>query len=355
MKKTIVLAILLIIVTLIGSVAPSCARPAPAPAPAPAPVPAPTPVRTFRINLDAPTKDHPAYVLAAEFSERLANLSGGKLRADVFLGAQLGTPELAVELLSKGIIDFTCQYVSTSLDPRLDIFNVPGIGWTWEDAMKIYESPDYKALFTSIAAAQGWRVLALSPCCFNKGVSKKKFTPVPDQVKPLGLKCRSMMMKSDELTVNALGFKATPMPFAEVATSLMTGIIDAALGPASFDAPTFSGVTDYFYDYFYRVEISPFMISEKVWATLSANEQKMIEEAATAAAPGGWKLAADTENKFTAKLVSDYKYKEVIKLTEEQLIANTKAIREQVWPELDKLIGKDIMDKARALAKPLPK
>ena len=161
-------------------------------------------------------------------------------------------------------------------------------------------------------------------------------------------------MKSDELTVNALGFTATPMPFSEVSTSIMTGTIDAALGPAAFDMVTFAGSIKYMYDYFYRVEMSPFMISEKVWQKLNAEEQNWIQQAASKAAPEGWNLARDTENYHTARVVSEYKFEECVKLTEEQNIANIKAIREQVWPELDTLIGKDIMDRARQLATPLP-
>ena len=256
------------------------------------------------------------------------------------------------EQVSMGLIEFYTSTAATGLNPRLDVFNIPAIGLGWDDAVVRYRDQDLLAVFDTVAADVGWKLLGVYPLCNNLAVGNDRFTPVPDEVRPLGLKMRSMMMKSDELTVNAIGFLATPLPWGEIGSAMMTGVIDGACGPGALDLPVFEGVVDYVYNYFYRLEVSVFIMSLDVWNTLSKEDQAMVQEAADIAVGMGWDLTSAVDASYKGR-VSDYGM-EFIELTPEQHIANIRAVREQVWPELEETIGKDIIDRFREFATPIP-
>ena len=160
------------------------------------------------------------------------------------------------------------------------------------------------------------------------------------------------MMKSDELTVNAIGFLAVPLPWGEVSSAIMTGVIDGACGPGALDLEYFEGVVKYAYDYFYRLEVSVFIMSLKTWNALSEEDQAIVRAAADVAINIGWDLTrvVDTYHKTRT---ADFGI-EFIKLTPEQQMLNIKVVRAQVWPELEKTIGKELMDGVSKFATPIP-
>jgi len=252
-----------------------------------------------------------------------------------------------------GLIEWYLGPAATVLSPRLDIFNVPAIGLNWEDSSARISDPRFVELLQDVGEEVGWKVFGVYPIGVNEVFANVKFEPVPDKVKPLGLKMRSMMMKSDELTVNALGFIATPLPFSEIPSAIMTGVIDGACGPAYCDLGPMQGTTKYIYDYFYRNEVQPLIMSLKVWNTLSDEDKAICEQAAKSALQVGWDLSKQINDEYRDKAVSEYGFEEVIYLTPEQHAANIKAIREQVWPALAPIIGKDLMDQFTVLATPV--
>lgn len=158
-------------------------------------------------------------------------------------------------------------------------------------------------------------------------------------------------MKSDELLVEAIGFIATPMPFGEVSSAMMTGIVDGACGPGPCDLPMFEGVAKYAYGYFYRLEALALIMSLDVWNTLSKEDQEIVQKSADFSLSTGWDLAKAT-SEYCETRADEYGI-EFIELTPEQQMINIKVVRENVWPELEKTIGKDIMDKVKKFATPL--
>jgi TRAP-type C4-dicarboxylate transport system substrate-binding protein len=274
------------------------------------------------------------------------------MRVVHYPGEILGGYEWMQEQVSMGLIEFYTSTAATGLNPRLDVLNVPGIGLRWDDAVVRYRDPALLSVFETVAEEVGWKLFGVYPLCNNLAVCNERFTPVPDEVRPLGLKMRSMMMKSDELTVDAIGFLATPLPWGEIGSAMMTGVIDGACGPGALDLPVFEGVAKYAYDYFYRLEVSVFIMSLKTWNTLSDEDKAIVKEAADKAIALGWDLTSAVDAHYKAS-TGDYGI-ELISLTPEQQIENITAVREQVWPALEETIGKDLVDGVRKFATPLP-
>ena len=68
----------------------------------------------------------------------------------------------------------------------------------------------------------------------------------------------------------------------------------------------------------------------------------------------GWDMAEGIEMAHRAKMVPEYKFEEIIELTDEETYINIRTVREVAWPELEGLLGKDLMDMVKKFAVPLP-
>lgn len=349
-----VLGVIVLVTVIAIAFLPGCAEEAPTTVsetsqPAPAP-------KTYhwRFGTNTPDLSDPINAVAMGFVDSVGQLSNGRVDIELYPGGILGDSDWMQEAVAKDVLEFYMGYVATTLSERLDIFNVPGIGWTWEDITAVYASPEMLDVFQRVGEEVGWKVLGVTPVCFNAVFSKVPLTPIPEEVKKKSLKTRTMMMKSDEITLSALGFIATPMPFHEAVTALETGTIDAISGPSWFNAPNFEGMNLYGYDYHYRIEVQPLITSLKLWNNLSKNDQEMLQKAATSSLVQSSERAKATHDEFKGRAVSEFKFKEVIDLTVEQHIINTKAIREIVWPQLEQQLGKELLDMVRNTAVPLP-
>ena len=81
--------------------------------------------------------------------------------------------------------------------------------------------------------------------------------------------------------LEAMGAKATPMPFGEVYTALKTGLVDAAENNyPSYESSRHFEVAKYFNKTEHSMAPEILLFSKRVWDKLSADEQKAIRAAA---------------------------------------------------------------------------
>jgi len=95
-------------------------------------------------------------------------------------------------------------------------------------------------------------------------------------------------------------------------------------------------------------------MSLEVWNSLSDEDKAICEQAAQSALQVGWDLSKQINDGYRDKAISEFGFEEVIFLTPEQHAANIKSVRDNVWPELETIIGADLMSQFTALATPIP-
>jgi C4-dicarboxylate-binding protein DctP len=150
-------------------------------------------------------------------------------------------------------------------------------------------------------------------------------------------------------TFKAIGTNVVPMNWSEVPTALQTGVIDAAepTGTNWKSAGLWQLVdhivlNEYTYD-FYIVGAN-----KQWWEGMPADVKKGVQESLKAATKWNW----DNEAKANAdayKWIAE-KGTKVHKLTKEQNAAWQKAMA-PVWAELgEKVVGKDVMAKLKAIS-----
>ena len=163
-------------------------------------------------------------------------------------------------------------------------FSVLDLPYLWKDYDHVHRSLDGRAgdMLAGYAEPLGFKVLAwLDSWGYRHIVLGEKIAAVDDLA---GLKIRTIQSNTYIESINAMGMNATPMAFGEVYSAMQTGILDG------FEHNATVIRANKFYEVSEQIVLSKhlfgtvvFIYSFKDWKTFSADEQLLIQEAATMA------------------------------------------------------------------------
>jgi len=349
--KKLVLVLLVLLVSLSAFLV-ACAKPAPAPAPKPAPAPAAKQSYKWKFSVHRSPTD--VMTLGAkEFAKKIGDRSGGRMVIDVFDSNALGDWIPVFEEVMKGTVQFQNTSYSTVHDPRLDIVWIPYLVKNWAEVKKAYVPGGW--VFDTSAEMNrtlGVEVIAALPEGFI-GMGAKKMPPSPgDPEVKKNMKIRVWGAIPPEKLMARLGFLPTIMPWAEVFTALQTGVVEAVYGGsvnATYD--TVRDVIKYWLPYNGHFENMITVMNLKLLNSLSAEDKKIVLDAANEWFQAQTGKAEDVEKQFTQKM-KDYKI-EVYQFSDAEYKAMAAAAAKDVWPAMQPLIGKTLLDQATAYFKTL--
>ena len=353
MLKKIV-PILLVLLLALSAVLVACAKPAPAPAPKPAPAPAPAAKQSYKWKFSVHRTPEDVMTLSAkEFAKKVGDRSGGRMVIDVFDSNALGDWIPVFEEVMKGTIEFQNTSYSTVHDPRLDIVWIPYLVKSWAEVKKAYTPGGW--VFDTAAKMNrelGVEVIAALPEGFI-GMGAKKMPPSPgDPNVAKNMKIRVWGAIPPEKLMTRLGYLPTVMPWAEVFTALQTGVVEAVYGGsvnATYD--TVRDVIKFWLPYRGNFENMINIMNLKLLNSLSAEDKKIVLDASKEASDAQTAKAEDVEKQFTQKM-KDYGI-QVYEFSDAEYKAMAEATAKDVWPKMQPLIGKALLDEALAYFKTL--
>lgn len=339
------LALLLILGLLISS----CAKPAPAPAPAPAPSPAPAEKPTYHWKYSAHlSPEHYTVIGAKKFAERVKELSGGRITIDVYDSGALGDWIPVFEEVMKGTIQLQVTSYNTVHDPRLNIVWIPYAVTNWDEVRRSY-SPGGWIFDTAEKMNRdlGVTTIASLPDGFI-GMGAKRLPPSPeDPDVPKDMKIRVWGAIPPEKLMERFGYLPTVMPWSEVFSALQTGVVEAVYGGSVISTyDTVRDVIKYWIPYRGNYEGLIVIMNLELFNSLSDEDRQIILQAAKEQQDARMAEAEQTEIEYTQKM-RDYGI-EVVEFTPEQYAHFREVAAKDVWPELEPIIGKKLLDDAIA-------
>ena len=84
----------------------------------------------------------------------------------------------------------------------------------------------------------------------------------------------------------------------------------------------------------------------KLWSSLSAEDQQIVQEAVTKQTLKSMDLGEEEEEGYLTQF--EEMGVEVIRPTDEEIAVMASASRKQVWPKLEELLTKEVVDKMLA-------
>jgi TRAP-type transport system periplasmic protein len=231
------------------------------------------------------TADHPQGQAVAKFGELVSQKSDGKIKVKLFAGGLLGNDVSMVSSLQGGTQEMTIPDTSTLVGiaglKEFGLINLPFVLNSSQEADALLDGPWGQKLMAKLPE-KGLVGLGFWENGFRQ-ISNNRH-PINKAEDISGLKLRVIQNPLFIDTFKALGANALPMPFPEVYTALETGTVDGQENPlATLIASKFYEVQKHTVISNHIYSVWAFLISKKFWDKLSADEQKLLTEAANEA------------------------------------------------------------------------
>jgi len=233
----------------------------------------------FKVGIGL-SEDHPQALAVKHFAEQLAAKSGGKMTAKLFASGSLGNDVSMTSALRGGTLEMTIPDSSTlmSLIKPFGVLNLPLTFNNEQEADAVLDGPF------------GQKLQAMLPDkgLIGLGFWENGFRHVTNSRRPIhkaddlaGLKLRVIQSPLFLDTFNALGTNATPMPFTELYTAMEQSAVDGQENPpATILASKFYEVQKHLVLSRHMYSAWVLLMSKKTWDGLSAQEQKIVQDAA---------------------------------------------------------------------------
>jgi tripartite ATP-independent transporter DctP family solute receptor len=221
------------------------------------------------------------------FKKLVEERSNGRIKADVFPAAQLGSEVAMVEGVRLGSIDVICANApnAAAFIPELGLFSVAYLFKDIPHFERVVNDPQFAKRIDEIVASKnlGIKRIGFYAAGVRNIYSRKGSVASPDDLK--GVKIRVQNNPIEVKVWQTFGAIPTPMNFGEVYQALQSGVLDAAEnGLAVIESNKHNEAAKYISQTEHQRNLSAMYINEKKLASLPPDLQKVVLEAAAEAA-----------------------------------------------------------------------
>lgn len=271
------------------------------------------------------------------------------LTVKYYPAGQLGSGEELLEDTIRGNIDIVHAFVYAHKDPVLEINSLPFLVGNWDEMMRVYgdKGSAYSQIMDEVLERLGLKFLGN----VVEGPIGVVTTKKPDNYATIGPKNLNIRVWSSQVgkaATEAIGFQTTTMNWAEVFAAVQAGTVDGAIcctPQVTYTQFAQSDVGKYFVPYNAFVEASTYYASKKTWAKMNEAQRAAVQSAVDKAADSFNKWARENDESYIAKLKEAGW--EVLELSDAERGKLADHIKTVVWPEVEKTVGKEIIDRLR--------
>ena len=287
---------------------------------------------------------------AKRFAADVAEATEGKVKIKIYPASSLGDYTVVQERVGLGAIDMAVQPPASSADKRFQVVYMPYLVKTWDDAQKVFaKGSPMRQTVADLYGAQGIKVLGAWPVYFGGISLNKEIDNAADPTVMKGAKLRVPPIKTFQLTADNIGFIGSPLPFSEAFTAVQTGVVDGVMGSgAEGYYASFRDVTKSYLPINTHFEMWYLIISDEVFSELDETHQEKLMAAAEKFENSRWETARADQSKNEQLLAKAGAT--IVPVSNEQIEATAKIVREKVWPEVINDIGAEwaqgVLDKS---------
>ncbi len=227
--------------------------------------------------------------MAAVFKNEVESNSNGKIKVEIYPNGVLGKEAETLQQVKAGVVQ---SFISSSggmaqFYPLIDVTNMPFAFSSYNVGYKVYDGDFGKALAADIEKKAGFHVLGFGESGGFFAITNSKH-PIKSPADMKGIKLRTMALPLHQAIVKALGASPTTIAWAEVYTSLQTGVVDGQMNPISIivmakfqEVQKYITLTNHLYAPYVWV------INPKFYNGLSSELKAVVDDAARTAIVAG--------------------------------------------------------------------
>jgi tripartite ATP-independent transporter DctP family solute receptor len=239
-----------------------------------------------------------------KFKEEVEAKSNGKIKITIFPNSTLGGDRDMAEGLQIGTVDFALiAGVLGNFEPSIQLLELPYLFNSEEQFKKVVHGEVGNEISSRVLKSSNIRILNFWDRGPRVVTSNKPINTLAD-IK--GLKIRLPEIKAMVETWKAMGASPTTMAWNEVYTGLQQNVIEAQENPVPFiyggkihEVQKYMAMTNHKYEY---VTLS---MSEKTYAKLTPEQQKIINDAALVATDYENQLVKDKTGEILETMVKE--------------------------------------------------
>ncbi|WP_339226723.1 TRAP transporter substrate-binding protein [Oceanobacillus sp. FSL K6-2867] len=255
-------------------------------------------VTTIRFGHDA-AETNERHIAVQHFKELVEEKSNGEMEVIIFPSDQLGSESEKVESVTLNDLQMVTASAFSQYDQRIGVFELPYLFESYEKAWEVLDGEIGKELAEPFLE-DNLRILTYFENGFRHITANK---PIENLEDLRGLKIRTPEFPISLSTFSALGANPTPMAFGELYMGLQQGTVDAQENPvANTYASKFNEVQNHLIMSGHQYIPMPVAISEEFWQSLTAEEQKIVEESALETAEFHRDLVTNKEEQIIEEL-----------------------------------------------------
>ncbi|KEZ16786.1 hypothetical protein HS327_02071 [Glaesserella parasuis] len=225
-------------------------------------------------------KTHPVHISMQNMADEVKKLTNGEVIIRIYPNSQLGTQRESMELMQSGSLDMAKSNASEleAFEPSYGAFNVPYLFKDSDHYYRVLQNPEIGEKILESSKGKGFIGLTYYDAGSRSFYAAKPIK-TPEDLK--GLKVRVQPSPSALEMVKLLGASPTPLAFGELYTALQQGVVDAAENnPTALTLMRHGEVSKFYSEDEHTIIPDVLLISEKSWAKLTADQQKIVKQAA---------------------------------------------------------------------------
>lgn len=230
---------------------------------------------------------HPYHLSADAFVKKVDQKSNSRIKITIYPSRQLGDDKQELEAIIAGTQDMGLISASmfSAYTPVFAGLQLPWLITNYDVEQKVLQSDIAKRMLATLDA-QNLKGLAIYEGGIRDIVIKKKQAMVPADV--AGMKFRVPPSEVLKDWAQAIGVNPVPLPYGEVYNALQTGMVDGMeMNPSSVSSEKFYEVARYLLDSNEFPFPCVLVMNKQLWDKLSAEDQKILRDAA-------WEAIADS-------------------------------------------------------------
>jgi TRAP-type C4-dicarboxylate transport system substrate-binding protein len=204
---------------------------------------------------------------------------GDKVKTEIYPASQLGAIPRMVEGVALGTIEsfITPTSFVTTVDPKFQIFDVPGLFVSPEHLKAVIHDPAYRDHFETMFLDRGVRVIG---AIYNSPTIVLFKKPAPTLADMKGLKVRTFASPLQLEPMKSIGTIPVPLALTEVIPQLQSGGIDGVLaGMPILTAFKYYDVAKYVTDLNFTMIVSVNLVNENWFKAQPKDIQDAIRAA----------------------------------------------------------------------------
>ena len=290
----------------------------------------------------------PDYYITQGFyrmADRVKAETNGELEIKVFPAGQLGSYEQTFQEVMRGTIDMAGNYPTARFNKKFEVGSFPGLVKDFDEFRKLVEkeSPFTEFMEKAYDECDVVYVGSFPEALMGCSVAKGKDIPDPFVAKSKGRVARVEPIAAKREWYVEMGFGVATVPFAEIFSSMQTGIVDCNTGSGPEIAYlTLRDTLGSFVQYNNVAATNDFVVSKKAWNGLTDDQKRIVEKAFEAEMDAVFKDVVDSHNKYIDAMKQDGIA--VIDPTEAEKDYMAKLAYEKIWPKYYELVDKEIFE-----------